>query len=568
MVIMQKTKEYLLVNIDVFLAAICSFGIWVILAKFAPGGPLGTDILLYMNAGINHVEDILILNRYFHVYLEGFFLRAAPTPLIGIQYYWAFLMAATAFLVYYNARSFTGKRNLIHGVLGVGLFFSVGFFATKTGVVDVDLSAMFMLMIIVTIFMASAKRQHRSKWLLILLGALFYLAFKTKETTLVSVLLFIGLGFQEEKFQFKVFIKNIAYLLVGILAGIIFFAMLSWVMLGDPLFGLRPKEIYDFIMTYVRGAPNSPQQTGVLGNWYTAYFLQVLYIPFMLYVLAGIKPDKDLDPSHRLLWWLPLGLIVFVSLSANITWGPRFLMPAIPIISVLAPQFLNFEIPNSTQKRFQAGILIFVMIVLLLVIRISMRFALPKFGVDNSLFLVNIYEPVIFSTILAIAFFWKRISFPQSAVITILIIALIVSPLSTNFRMMFLTHPNQVTSQTIFYPFSAFSDEINFTPNTRMLISLNTWQAVGNPYSTKNVDEVMDLFNVYFNANSTRSNYTIEMEQTAVKVDILNSDYDYVLISMGDWQFLSSDPLTNRILEQKYQVYFEPRNYVVLLKEK
>lgn len=565
---MHKINEYLLGNIDVFLAAIGSLGIWVILARFAPGGPIGSDILLYMNAGINHVEDIYILNRYFHVFLEGFFLRAAPTPLIGVQYYWAFLMAATAFLIYYNARSFTGKCNLIHGVLGVGLFFSVGFFATNTGVVDVDLSAMFMVMVIVTVFMASAKCQHRSKWILTLLGALFYLAFKTKETTLVSVLLFIGLGFQEGEFQFKIFIKNIAYLLVGILAGIIFFAMLSWVMLGDPLFGLRPKEIYDFIVTYLRAAPNSPQEEGVLGNWYTAYFLQVLYIPFMLYVLAGIKPDKDLDPSQRLLWWLPLGLIVFVSLSANITWGPRFLMPAIPIICVLAPQFLNFEIQNSTQKRFQAGMLIFVVIILLLAIRIIMRFALPKFGIDNSLFLVNIYEPTIFSIILAIAFFWKRLSFPQSVVITILIIALIVSPLSTNFRTMFWDHPNQVESQKIFYPFLAFSDEINYTPNIKMLISLNAWQAVGQPYFTKNVDEVLDVFNVYFKADSTRSNYTIEMDQSAVKVDILNSDYDYVLISMGDWQFLSSDPLTNRILEQKYQVYFEPRNFVVLLKEK
>ena len=565
---MQNIKKYLLEKIDIILAAICSMGIWVILARFAPGGPIGTDILLYMNAGINHVEDTIILNRYFHVFLEGFFLRAAPTPLIGIQYYWAFLMAATAFLVYYNARSFTGKSNLVHGVLGVGLFFSVGFFAAKTGVVDVDLSAMFMVMVFVTVFMASARSQHRSKWILILLGALFYLAFKTKETTLVSVLLFIGLGFQEEKFQFKVFIKNIAYLLVGILAGIILFAMLSWVMLGDPLFGLRPREIYDFIMTYVRGAPGAPQLTGVLGNWYTAYFLQALYIPFLLYVLAGIKPDEDLDPSHRLLWWLPLGLIVFVSLSANISWGPRFLMPAIPIICVLAPQFLSFEIPNSTRERIRAGVLSFVVIILLLVIRIIMRFALPKLGVDNSLFLVNIYEPAIFSTILAIAFFWKRISFPQSAVITILIISLLISPLSTNFRMMFLTHPNQVTSQTIFYPFSAFSDEINFTPNTRMLISLNTWQAVGNPYSTKNVDEVMDLFNVYFNANSTKSNYTIEMEQTAVKVEILNSQYSYALISMEDWKYLTSDPLTSHTLNLKYQIYFEPKNLVVLLKAK
>jgi hypothetical protein len=192
---MQNIKNHLLENIDVFIAAIGSLGIWVIFAKFAPGGPIGSDILLYMNAGINHVEETLILNRYFHVFLEGFFLRAAPTPLIGIQYYWAFLMAATAFLVYYNARSFTGKSNLIRGALAVGLFFSVGYFATSTGNVEVDLTAMFMVMVIVTVFLASARRQHRSKWILIILGVLFYLVFKTKETSLVSGSLFFGVWF-------------------------------------------------------------------------------------------------------------------------------------------------------------------------------------------------------------------------------------------------------------------------------------------------------------------------------------------------------------------------------------
>jgi hypothetical protein len=128
-----KLMKQILARLDLILAIIGSGSIGVLLARYALGGPLSTDILLYMNAGLNPIKETFILNRYFHVFLEGLFLRSAPSPLIGYQYYWAFLIAATAFFVYYNARSFTKTSTIIHGLLAAAFFLSVRYFAAEAG---------------------------------------------------------------------------------------------------------------------------------------------------------------------------------------------------------------------------------------------------------------------------------------------------------------------------------------------------------------------------------------------------------------------------------------------------
>jgi len=559
------SKKLSLSYLEIPVIILAFFAGWYLLGHYALGGPLSTDITVYMNVGMNHIENTFILNRYFHVFLEVVFLKLAPTPLIGFQYFWAFLMAATALLVYYNTRSFTSRSNFIHGLLAVGIFFSFQFFAQTAGIAYVDITAMFMVMVVVTIFMVSARWQHRSKWILILLGALFYLAFKTKETTLISGLLFIGLGFQDGEFQFKAFLKNIAYLLVGIVVGIIFFAMLSWIILGDPFFGLRPKEFYDFFMASVRSAPNATQEVAVLGNWYTAFFLQVFYIPFILFILAGIKPNQDLDLSHRLIWCLPLGLIIFVSLSANITWGPRFLLPAIPIICVLTPQFLNFEIPCSARERIRAAILFLIEIALILILRIIMRYALPKIGLDTTLFFVNIYESAILSIILAISFLWKRFITSISIVVAVLILALIASPIVSNVKMM-LKSPNRAESDLTFYPYSSFSEEIHFQQDMKMFVSFNAWKVLGVSGYCNTLDDVLDLFNIYFNASSTRNNFTVSSDPTLISSIVTSTSYSYILISEGDWQAIPDSEQS--ILEQRYIQIEDKQSLLVFLQAK
>jgi hypothetical protein len=179
-------------------------------------------------------------------------------------------------MVYYNARFFTSRSNFIHGLLAVGLFLSLQYFSQTAGSAMVDLAAMFMVMVMVTIFMASIRNNHESKWLVAGLGFVFVLAFRTKETALITGLFFIGLGFSEGRFRLKEFLTRFVYVAAGMLGGFLVFGMLNWIILGDPLVGLRISNIRDFLSSYATNVTSQSQQDAVAGNWYTAFFLGVI----------------------------------------------------------------------------------------------------------------------------------------------------------------------------------------------------------------------------------------------------------------------------------------------------
>lgn len=47
----------------------------------------------------------------------------APSPLVGVRVFWAFLIASTGFLVYLDARILSITNNIIHSMVAVALFF-------------------------------------------------------------------------------------------------------------------------------------------------------------------------------------------------------------------------------------------------------------------------------------------------------------------------------------------------------------------------------------------------------------------------------------------------------------
>jgi hypothetical protein len=564
---MPNIKKINLSKLEFVIAFIGSVLLGIFLAIHAVGGPISTDVLLYMNSGLNRIEDTLNLNRYFHIFLESLFLNAAPTPLVGFQYFWAFLIATTTLLIYLNARSFTSQSNPFHGLLAIAIFFSIATITEWAGVAGADTTAMFMVMVMVTVFMFLIRSQHRSKWLLAALGFLFYLSFKTKETTLITGLLIVGLGFSENKFDLLYFRKQIGYVLVGFLAGVVFFAIISWIVLGDPLFGLRFSNIRDFATTYVPAATGVSHLEPITENLYTKYLFQALYIPFALYLVSGIKTSPDLDPARRVIWWLPLAITVFVSLTTDVKWwNPRFLLPALPLISLLAPQFLNFTIPASTREKIKWGAFFSIGMVLVLLVRLVMRYLLPKIGWDISAFLVYIFEPFLFSILLALLFFWKHSSLGRSILITVLLIAILTSPLIRSFKIMVEARPNQVLSGKMFYPFSSFSEEIRYSPDMRFYIADDVWETMGVSGYAKNQDELLSLFNVYFDASSTRENFPLIDKSVDKYQDLLASNYTYVLLSTIDWQNITADPQARTLLEQNYQVFFDQQGLLVFLK--
>ncbi len=551
--------------IEPILAGVGFLGLFLSLSYLAPGGPQGSDVLGYITVGIVGSKAMGgFYNRYFHILLQRIFIKLAPTPLQGAQFYWAFLVASVCLLVYLGARLFSKRSHPLHGLIALGLFLSIAAIADSDGITQVDLTAMFVVALLVVTYLLSARVEHRSKWLIMLFGLLFYLAFKTKETTLPAGILIVGLGFiTENKFNWLFFRKNFLYLLAGAAAGLVFFAIWTWLAVGDPLFGLRPSEFIDYLSSY--GQTQTGGQNG-LGNWYDSFFFTTLLVPFILYLLSGLRTN-DLAVTRRLVWLVPLALIILLSISIGNKWGfdPRFVFPVLPAICLLVPQLFNFELPTARRDQLAAAILFLAGLVVLVLVRLLMKFLLPKLGWNITTYVNVVLYPVLITCLLAIYYFSSRPGIKTSTVTFILLVGLLVSPLVRNFKVLFITHDNLKNSQIIFYPFSAFSNQLVYSPRMEMYISANIWSILGNPFSTKNVDEVVNAFDIYFNVNSSRDNFTIDSPNQDNILGVLNKGYGYILLSQASWQSLVTDPQVLLVAEQKYQIFHDPKNLLILL---
>ena len=72
----SKFEKWMIVVISVLL--------WTVLALLA-GGPIFSDEMLYLDAGLRNVAVPSYGNRYFHIYLQKLFVSIFPTPLTGVR---------------------------------------------------------------------------------------------------------------------------------------------------------------------------------------------------------------------------------------------------------------------------------------------------------------------------------------------------------------------------------------------------------------------------------------------------------------------------------------------------
>ena len=570
----MKTKNlpssipaFLLQQIEVILVFFGAILLFIPLNYFSRGGVLGTDIVLYINLGLNGIKDPSVLHRYFHILFEGLFLKIAPTPLLGAQMYWAFLVTATCLLIYLCGRSFSKSSRPLHGILAVITFLAIEEIADTNGTPGVDLTAMFVVMLLLLVYLSSARSQHRSKWLLVLMGFLFYMAFKTKETTIIAGILIIGLGFTEEnKFNWGALKKNLLYFLGGMFAGLAVFAFWTWVVLDDPFFGLRPSEWMGYITSHT-DSPVGPEGQKGLDNWFTGFFFTSLLLPFILYIISGVKSGA-LSYTRRLVWLVPLMLILFVSVSIGNKWGlqARFIFPVLPIICILWPQPLFLSIPDERRSQIISFLYACCGVILFAGVRLLMPMILPKLGWDTVLFINLVFYPFLLVNILILYFLWDKLGFKVSITISLLVVAVLIFPLTRNIKTVFILNEQQQASGVVFYPFSAFSSQIKFAPGMRMYISDDTWSALGNPWNVKNRVEILSTFNTYFGTNASRENFTYGDINQEKAVEILTSGYGYIIGNQEDWQQIISNPDAQSILTNHYDVYFESKNILFLLK--
>ena len=212
------------------------------------GGQLGgTDNLGYVNVGLRRAMGHHMLNRYVHIYGLRILTFLAPTPLEGLRYFSSIAAGLTVLLGYYSARSMSKQPQIMRGVIAVALLLGLPVIVNLLLAPHADTSAMLAVLFLTAIYVRSAKDYHRNPWVIRLLGVVIFLAFRTKETTLVWSVTLIGLGIADgSRLDTRKLMKNLWILLQGLFAGLIIMAIANWIFVGEPLFGLRPSDFLGY----------------------------------------------------------------------------------------------------------------------------------------------------------------------------------------------------------------------------------------------------------------------------------------------------------------------------------
>jgi len=554
-------------NLEVFISLLFFIALWIGLS-FNTGGPIYSDELLYIEIGLNNQSAPNYGNRYFHVYLQKLFMAVAPTPLIGIRVYWAFMIALTTLLVYWSARIFLKESSPLHGLLGVAIFLSYKFLSSYAGVTSVDIAAMMMTMALIFTYLLYQRTEK--KGLLYLLGALTFLAFKTKETTLFANVVLLGFFFDKQgKFAFKNILPILKSYLIGFLGAIGLFILLDSIFLGQPFFAISPatiKEVFENY-AYTGGFRKEPV------DWYQTYLLDDIMIPFLLFVVTGVKLNtRAVSPQKKILWAFPLLLVSFITLNMlKIPWGfiERFYFPALPVIAFLAPQFISIPDCKDQKSRWQLPAAILAALLLVVVMRqFGMRYV-TDIDWTYGKYLESIYFPILLSVLLGLVILAEKQNLLTFGIILFFLVSWVLPQLSYNYKYIYVEPTTNVKFQIKYYPFLEFQQDIAVREDVKMYTTAtifnNTVENEDHMFSDNPYD-ILGMYDVLFNMRTERDNLTLSYKQEDIPEQILAEQYDFMILSTDDWQYLQdSYPEVIAELSKNYTSRFDEGQILVFL---
>ena len=545
-------------------AVIIIFGLlWITLALLA-AGPIYSDEMLYLDAGLRNIAVPRYGNRYFHIYLQKIFISVFSTPLAGVRVFWGFLISLTTTLVYLNARELTRRSTVMHGLLAVAFFFSFPLIKEYSGEPAIDITAMAMTTVYLTVYLWAIKNPEKQKKALFILGMLAFLCLKTKETTIfINILLF---GFLKKKNKGESGLKSLVNLirpfLFGVAAGIGLFMLLDAVFLGKPFFAIAPSTFsaiftnYDFTPGFFFGP----------ANWYEVYLLDELLLPFLLFLLSGVQLQRTVEDNIRIVWIYPLLFAAFLSWNMlKVPWGfiERFYFPALPVIAILAPQALRFKLPRKKRD----WILFIGSLILSAALAIFMRSfwleTAKKYSFDYVRMLDAVYYPILIS-ILLVALIWEKKAGWNRTIVQIFCIgALLFSPLLNNYKY-FMTFPKiKERYEMVFYPFEIFKSKLEIMENDQLYVSADLKKS--QDMLSKDPNDITGMYNFFFDARISRENVYLGYNQKNLGSDLIDKDFSFALLSENDVHQLAIIDLWNSVKEKFDYVYYDKNETVYLL---
>ena len=554
-------------TIEIVLSLVAFLGIWIGLSANL-GGPIYSDELLYIEMGLNDQQVANYGNRYFHVYLQKAFMSLAPTPLQGLRIYWAFLIALTALLVYWSARLFLKDNTIIHGLVAVAIFFSYHMISDYAGVTSVDITAM--MMTTAYLFVYVLYQRTEKKGLIYVLGALSFLSFKTKETTLFANVVLFGFFFdQEGKFAIKNIVPFLKDLVIGFLGGVGLFIILDTAILGEPFFAISPSTFREVFQNYAYTGGFRMEPV----SWYQTYLLDDIMIPFLLFVFSGIYLNANhmSSPQKKIVWLFPLILVSFITLNMlKIPWGfiERFYFPALPVIAFLAPQGLIHDKPDDRKSTLQlAAVVILALLAVLGMRQAGMRYV-ESIDWNYGKYLDSIYFPILLSLAIILFVSVKKQNLLTFGFLLFFVVSWSFPQFTFNYKYIYSEPTTGMKFETKYYPLLAFKDDIPASNDVEIFTTTTIYETSQGETKmlSNNPVDISGMYNMLFDMRIGRDNLTLAYHQEDIAEQILAQPYDFMLLSMDDWLYLQMHAGdTAASLEDRYEVQFDPRESLVLL---
>lgn len=521
------------------------------------GQILGTDTLLYLDTGLRGLENTFVLNRYTHILIIRFFSFIGTSPIEGFRAFSGFLAFISTVLVYYSARSFSKDSSPVNGVIAVGFLLSIPAILDRIIAPIVDTTVMIMMLTMVAIYIKSARNDHEKPWLLVLFGAIFFMALRTKEVTIVAAILIMGFGFVSDKpFSLSLIMKNLRYVIGGMAVAALIYMVINWIVLGSPLFGFRFADIISYRDQWSRTIGSADKG----GATFTGLLLTSTGFIFVLYVSAGLLARKRIPWNLRLIWIIPLALITMLILfSTRKMWVivPRGFTAGIVLICVLGSQVIRID---SLKKSRRTSIVVATLatlfgVGLLVYFGIATNGSLPYEVYFNAVFV-----PIAFSIIVSILFLAREGPFSELAIIFLLLttslyqIRLNILDISTN---------SEVSRQNArFQPLLAFEKEISKVDDLNMYVSKTILPSL---VIKENLDEISMLVNVALDLRTDRTDYELGFPDEGLIRGLEGGEYSLVLITSSEWDWLRAAPQDRPEWRNKYFAETEPNNRYILL---
>ncbi len=390
------------------------------------GGPVSSDELKYLAAAVDTAAQPHLLNRYVHIWLEKGFIALTGDVRSAMALFWAVTAALTTSAVWFATRLLNPQGGRWVAALAVFLFLLQPVVFRYLGVTYADYTVMLWVTLAVVVCLAALGGGGSGRTAAFLLGALLVLALRSKETGIVTALLPLALCWRAGRFSPAAAFGLLPWWLLGGLLLQLLLMSLDALLLGDFWFSLRPANI-QALLGFNLGAHEH-----VRGNWFSWLMMSDLALPFLFYA-AGIARLAGRGEGEKMLWLLPLALILFLTLT-NISgrWNiiPRYLAPVIPLICVLAAgHFAQPGYRGLWRLRLSRPLLAAlagVALVAALALGWSLRdlsSGVPLLrGWEPYTFVINIHYPLVLALVLAAFLLLPPASVPQGRLLLALLL--------------------------------------------------------------------------------------------------------------------------------------------------